>query len=60
MNRVDARRKHPRAARASDAITRFIHYLLDRAAFRFSSPDVRHATRGLLLGGRGNGLQEHN
>ena len=23
-------------------------YLLDRAAFRFSSPDVRHAARGLL------------
>jgi hypothetical protein len=29
--------------------TSFIHYLLDRAAFRFSSPDVRHAARGLLL-----------
>ena len=28
--------------------TGFIHYLLDRAAFRFSSPDVRHAARGLL------------
>ena len=28
--------------------TSFIHYLLDRAAFRFSSPDVRHAARGLL------------
>ena len=26
----------------------FIHYLLDRAAFRFSSPDVRLAARGLL------------
>jgi hypothetical protein len=26
----------------------FIHYLLDRAAFRFSSPDVRHAARSLL------------
>ena len=26
----------------------FIHYLLDRAAFRFSSPDVRQAARGLL------------
>jgi hypothetical protein len=26
----------------------FIHYLLDRAAFRFSSPDVRRAARGLL------------
>jgi hypothetical protein len=26
----------------------FIHYLLDRAAFRFSSPDVREAARGLL------------
>jgi hypothetical protein len=30
----------------------FIHYLLDRAAFRFSSPEVRQAARGLLLGGR--------
>ena len=29
----------------------FIHYLLDRAAFRFSSPDVRQAARGLLMGG---------
>ena len=28
--------------------TGFIHYLLDRAAFRFSSPDVKHAARGLL------------
>jgi hypothetical protein len=27
----------------------FIHYLLDRAAFRFSSPDVRQAAQGLLL-----------
>ena len=26
----------------------FIHYLLDRAAFRFSSPDVRHAAQALL------------
>ena len=26
----------------------FIHYVLDRAAFRFSSPDVRKAARGLL------------
>jgi hypothetical protein len=26
----------------------FIHYLLDRAAFRFSSPEVRHAARALL------------
>jgi len=26
----------------------FIHYLLDRAAFRFSSPDVRQAAGGLL------------
>jgi hypothetical protein len=26
----------------------FIHYVLDRAAFRFSSPEVRHAARGLL------------
>jgi hypothetical protein len=26
----------------------FIHYLLDRSAFRFSSPDVRQAARGLL------------
>ncbi len=29
--------------------TGFIHYLLDRAAFRFSSPDVRQAASGLLL-----------
>jgi hypothetical protein len=28
--------------------TGFIHYLLDRATFRFSSPDVRRAARGLL------------
>ena len=28
--------------------TGFIHYLLDRSAFRFSSPDVRQAARGLL------------
>jgi len=28
--------------------TGFIHYLLDRAAFRFSSPEVRKAARGLL------------
>ncbi len=27
--------------------TGFIHYVLDRAAFRFSSPDVRLAARGL-------------
>ncbi len=26
----------------------FIHYLLDRAAFRFSSPEVRQAARGLV------------
>ena len=26
----------------------FLHYLLDRAAFRFSSPEVRKAARGLL------------
>jgi len=26
--------------------TSFIHYVLDRAAFRFSSPDVRQAARG--------------
>jgi len=31
--------------------TGFIHYLLDRAAFRFSSPDVRQAARGLLESG---------
>jgi hypothetical protein len=31
--------------------TSFIHYLLDRAAFRFSSPDVRYAARGLLQPG---------
>jgi hypothetical protein len=29
----------------------FIHYVLDRAAFRFSSPDVRQAARGLLQSG---------
>ncbi|HXZ84858.1 MAG TPA: hypothetical protein VEI82_05155 [Myxococcota bacterium] len=28
--------------------TGFIHYLLDCAAYRFSSPDVRQAARGLL------------
>jgi hypothetical protein len=28
--------------------TSFIHYVLERAAFRFSSPDVRQAARGLL------------
>jgi len=28
--------------------TGFIHYVLDRAAFRFSSPEVRTAARGLL------------
>ena len=28
--------------------TGFIHYLLDRAAFRFSSPEVRQAAQGLL------------
>jgi hypothetical protein len=28
--------------------TGFIHYVLDRAAFRFSSPDVRQAASGLL------------
>jgi hypothetical protein len=28
--------------------TSFIHYVLDRAAFRFSSPDVRQAASGLL------------
>ena len=28
--------------------TSFIHYVLDRVAFRFSSPDVRQAARGLL------------
>ena len=31
--------------------TGFIHYLLDRAAFRFSSPEVRQAARGLLRAG---------
>ena len=31
--------------------TGFIHYLLDRAAFRFSSPEVRQAGRGLLQPG---------
>ena len=29
--------------------TGFVHYLLDRAAFRFSSPEVRQAARGLIL-----------
>ena len=29
----------------------FIHYLLDRAAFRFSHPDVRQAASGLLRPG---------
>ena len=29
----------------------FIHYVLDRAAFRFSSPEVRLAARGLLQPG---------
>jgi hypothetical protein len=33
---------------AAGFATGFIHYLLDRAAFRFSSPDVRHAARGLF------------
>jgi hypothetical protein len=28
--------------------TGFIHYLLDRAAFRFSSPEVKQAARALL------------
>ena len=28
--------------------TGFIHYVLDRAAFRFSSPEVRQAARGLF------------
>jgi len=28
--------------------TSFIPYVLDRAAFRFSSPEVRQAARGLL------------
>ena len=28
----------------------FVHYVLDRAAFRFSSPDVRRAAQGLLTG----------
>ncbi len=28
--------------------TAFIHYVLDRAVFRFASPDVRQAARGLL------------
>src|SRR5688572_4407638 len=31
--------------------TGFIHYVLDRAAFRFSSPEVRQAGRGLLQPG---------
>jgi hypothetical protein len=32
--------------------TGFIHYLLDRATFRFSSPEVRQAARGLLRSGQ--------
>jgi len=32
--------------------TGFIHYVLDRAAFRFSSPEVRRAARGLLTADR--------
>jgi hypothetical protein len=28
--------------------TAFVHYLLDRAAYRFSDPQVRDAARGLL------------
>ena len=35
--------------------TSFIHYVLDRAAFRFSSPDVRQAAAGLLNAGRADG-----
>lgn len=33
---------------ALDFAIGFIHYLLDRAVFRLSSPDVRQAARGLL------------
>ena len=33
---------------AAGFATGFIHYLLDRAVFRFSSPEVRKAARGLL------------
>ncbi|HET7845770.1 MAG TPA: hypothetical protein VFL14_16570, partial [Xanthomonadales bacterium] len=29
--------------------TGFVHYVLDRAVYRFSSPDVRRAGRGLLV-----------
>jgi hypothetical protein len=36
----------------------FIHYLLDRAAFRFSSPEVRQAARGLLSIGLDAGRAE--
>ena len=39
--------------------TGFIHYLLDRAAFRFSSPDVRQAASGLFRNARGASSQEH-
>ena len=35
--------------------TGFIHYVLDRAAFRFSSPEVRQAARGLLERANENG-----
>jgi hypothetical protein len=38
--------------------TGFIHYLLDRAVFRFSSADVRNAARGLLLRSPLEGGQE--
>jgi len=37
----------------------FIHYLLDRAAFRFSSPEVRQAARGLLQPPSDGGSASH-
>jgi hypothetical protein len=41
----------------------FVHYVLDRAAFRFSSPEVRQAARGLLQPGaigKSPGLQANS
>jgi len=38
--------------------TGFVHYLLDRAAFRFSSPEVRRAARGLLGDRAGLGVPD--
>jgi hypothetical protein len=38
----------------------FIHYLLDRAAFRFSSPDVRQAARGCFSVAAGTARKRRN